>query len=149
MARDVLVELKKIHKLLVEQKKHKWWYLLQWNACRCVPYKHQRSLQASRWKTYHFAGEETCRTHPGHRSRNRSGIPSSSDISCVQNSKIITRRQNPKNPAWPSLKKDVSSAWNLSERKLINTPAKHRPLIDGHCVSMVQNMKKKLKISYI
>ena len=34
--------------------------------------------------------------------------------------------------------------------ELINTPAKHRPLIDGHCISMIQNMKKKhSKISYI
>ena len=33
-----------------------------------------------------------------------------------------------KNPAWPLLKKDISSTWNLPERKLINTLAKHRPL---------------------
>ena len=33
-----------------------------------------------------------------------------------------------KNPAWPLLKQDISSAWNLSEWKLINTPAKYRPL---------------------
>ena len=38
----------------------------------------------------------------------------------------------------------------FAERKLIKTSAKHRPLIDGHCISMVQNMKKTFEnILYI
>ena len=59
------------------------------------------------------------------------------DISYVHNSKIklvhILAQVMPefiKKSGMTFAKKDISSAWNLPERKLINTPAKHRPLGD-------------------